>query len=139
MMAKVSFLLGLCGSGKSHLAEDIVHRTGAKYIDSLLAEPSRMSLLFEILTRGEDCVVEEAAFCTEEGRSQIVKALARIPSVEVEWICFENNVESANWNVRHRLNKGDALGHLEINRRLSIVYTYPSGTVPRPIYRIPGR
>jgi len=135
----VSFLLGLCGSGKSHLADELARHSGAKFIDSLLADQARISLLIDSLSHGQDCLVEEAAFCTEAGRRWICGLLEAIPDLEIDWICFENDVEAANWNVVNRLNKSDAPGHLEINRRLTKEYTYPSGVTPRSIHRVPAR
>lgn len=86
-----------------------------------------------------DCIVEEIAYCCPQSRHTIVKALrSQIPEVDIEWICFENDLEGANWNVQHRDDSGkqDIQGHIDINRKYHRVYTYPHGATIRPIMRV---
>ncbi len=72
----------------------------------------------------------EIAYCQEAGRQQIVQELAgAIPNATINWLCIENDLFRANKNCRERTNKGDAEGHVAINRRVSPVYTYPEGGV----------
>jgi len=138
-LAKVTFLLGLAGSGKSHLAEDLKIKTGAKVFEGIAApeRPECLPSMVRCPTDGEDCVVEEIACCHPDYREQVVTYLrSRVPSVEIEWICFENDLESANWNVRNRKNKGDVEGHLAINQRRHSLYKYPDDAKIIPITRI---
>ncbi len=127
-MATVTFILGLCGAGKTWLSDRIV--SGAKFDEGFLNDPTQHAALIEALRSGRDCVVVEIAYCQEAARQQIVQELASaVPNVSITWFCIENDLFRANKNCRERTNKGDADGHVEINRRVSSVYTYPEGGV----------
>ncbi|HUC98481.1 MAG TPA: hypothetical protein VMR88_08370, partial [Candidatus Polarisedimenticolaceae bacterium] len=69
-------------------------------------------------------------------RDKILADLVDVPNLEVEWICFENDHASADWNVVHRTNKADIDGHLRINEFLSDVYQYPAQAQILKITRI---
>lgn len=139
MVAKVTFLLGLAGSGKSHRAEELKAQTGAEIFEGTEGEKKEELLraMVQQLKDGKNCIVEEIAYCLPSRREAIVATLCSlVPSVEIEWICFENDLESANWNVRHRKHKRDAVqGHLHINQCYHGLYIYPGGTKVIPITR----
>jgi hypothetical protein len=135
-MAKLTFVLGLSGSGKTHLSEQLEKQTGARLFTSLLADDSGLIVLLNCLKDGKDCIVDEVRFCLSAYRESIIQALAPIADLEIHWICFENDLETANWNVIHRTNKGDAEGHLNINLRLHPHYTYPANAEIIPLHRI---
>ena len=135
-MATVTFLIGLCGSGKTYLSDAMRHQTGAEVFESLVGAQT-VPALVESLRSGRDCIVEEITFCRQDARERITEFLLyACPGVRMNWICFENDLESANWNVRHRTNKGSAGRHMEINARVSQVYSYPPGAIPRAITRV---
>jgi len=127
-MATVTFILGLCGAGKTWLADRVV--AGAKFDEGFLNDPTQHAALIEALRSGQDCVVVEIAYCQEAARQKIVQELAgTVPNATIRWLCIENDLFKANKNCRDRTNKGDADGHVAINRRVSPVYTYPEGGV----------
>jgi hypothetical protein len=135
-MAKVIFILGLCGSGKTYLSEQLREQTGAEVFDNLLADGSGLPALIQCLKDGKDCIVDEVRLCLPTYRDGIMKHLSQITGLETHWICYENDLESANWNVMHRKNKGDPEGHLEINLRLHPHYDHPPDAEIIPIQRI---
>ncbi|HEX9270585.1 MAG TPA: hypothetical protein VGA01_00070 [Candidatus Binatia bacterium] len=135
-MAKITFILGLCGSGKTYLSERLKKETGAEIFTNLLADESGLTALVESLQDGKDCIVDEVRFCLPTYREQILQSLSQITSLDMRWICYENDLETANWNVIHRTNKGDPEGHLDINLRLHPHYTYPANAEIVPIQRI---
>ena len=127
-MATATFILGLCGAGKTWLADRFV--AGAKFDEGFLTDPAQHDALIAALRSGRDCVVVEIAYCQEGARQQIVCELTKaVPDVAINWLCIENDLYRANKNCRERTNKGDPDGHVAINRRLSPVYTYPDGGV----------
>ena len=135
-MAKVTFVLGLCGSGKTFRAEQVREATGAEIFEGVEHHRS-LPAIVQRLRDGKDCIVEEIAYCHPDTRDGFVADLrSQVPDVEIEWICFENDLESANWNVMHRTNKGDVEGHLAINREWHSVYRCPDGAKIIPITRI---
>jgi hypothetical protein len=135
-MPKVTFIVGLSGSGKTHLSEQLKRETGAEIFTNLLSDDSGPSALIECLHHGKDGIVDEVRFCLPAYREQIIQSLAQISDLEIRWICYENDLETANWNVIHRTNKGDPEGHLDINLRLHPHYTYPANAEIIPIQRI---
>jgi hypothetical protein len=135
-MAQVTFILGLCGSGKSHLAEQLKKETGAEIFENILADAGSLPALIECLRSGRDCIVDEVRFCLPAYRSQILEYLSQLTNISLHWICYENDLESANWNVIHRKNKADPEGHLDINLRLHPHYEYPANAEIIPIQRI---
>jgi predicted kinase len=136
IMAKVTFVLGLCGSGKSYLAQQMGRRTGERVFENLLSDASALPVLLACLKEGKDCIVDDVRFCLPEYRNEILHQLSQISGVEIHWVCYENDLESANWNVMHRTDKGDPQGHLDINLRLHAHYEYPAGAAVIPIQRI---
>jgi hypothetical protein len=135
-MAKITFILGLSGSGKTYLSERLKKETGAEVFTNLLSDDSSLTALVESLRDGKDCIVDEVRFCLPTYREQILQSLAQITDLDMRWICYENDLETANWNVIHRTNKSDPEGHLDINLRLHPHYTYPANAEIIPIQRI---
>jgi hypothetical protein len=135
-MAKITFILGLSGSGKTYLSEHLKKETDAEVFTNLLADDSRLNALIESLRAGKDCIIDEVRFCLPAYREQILRSLSQIANLDMRWICYENDLETANWNVIHRTNKGDPEGHLDLNLRLHPHYTYPVNAEIVPIQRI---
>jgi hypothetical protein len=127
-MTTVTFILGLCGSGKSWLADRIV--AAGKFDEGFFGDCAKYDVLVEKLSRGNDCVVVEIEYCRQEHRQEIVSQVSRaVPGVNINWLCIENDLFKANKNCRERSNKGDPEAHIAINERLSQSYTYPDDGV----------
>ena len=136
-MAKLTFLLGLCGSGKTYIAERLATQTGAKlFTDFLQDQDKNFPIMVQNLRSGNDCIIDEWKYSIPRFREKILADLVNVPNLELEWICFENDRGSADWNVRHRKNKGDVAGHLRINEFLSDVYQWPEQAQILKITRI---
>ena len=146
-MPKVTFLVGLCGSGKSYLAPEIPGRLFKEVYgdrnhhvqrDGIFAHPREWEFI-RCLQNGGDCVVEEVYYCFPEQRQRVLAMLATLQRVEVEWICFAKDEESAKWNLlysRDRTNSGTPQDHIAINRNwLMPKYTIPIGWSVRDIIR----
>lgn len=128
-MATLTFILGLCGSGKTWLADRIV--AARKFDEGFLRDADQHAALFECLRNNQDCVVVEISYCDASYRKQILEKLktANIPGMTITWLCIENDLYRANKNCRERTNKGDPEEHIKINQELSRFYTYPDGGV----------
>lgn len=135
-MAKITFIVGLSGSGKTEMSERLKKETGGEVFTNLLADDSGLGVLIELLRDGKDCIIDEVRFCLPAYREQILQSLSHIAGLDIRWICYENDLETANWNVIHRTNKGDPTGHLDLNLRLHPHYTYPPNAEIVPIQRI---
>jgi hypothetical protein len=130
-MATVTFILGLCGSGKTWLADHLI--IADKIFDEgFFDDRGQHADLIASLRGGQDCVVIEITYCCERARTLIVNEVrTAVPDVKINWLCIENDLSKANKNCRKRTNKNDPGGstHVEINGRLSPTYTYPPGAV----------
>ena len=93
-------------------------------------------MVVQNLSSGNDCIIDEWKYSIPRFREKILADLVNVPNLELEWICFENDRASADWNVRHRKNKGDVEGHLRINEFLSDVYQWPKQAQILKITRI---
>ncbi len=127
-MAAVTFILGLCGSGKTWLADRVV--AVGKFDEGFLNDHAQHNALIAVLHCGKDCVVVEIAYCREEERKKIVSELTvAVPDVKINWLCIEKDLYKANKNCRERTDKGDPEGHVKINGNVNPYYTYPDGGV----------
>jgi len=131
-MAKAIFILGLCGSGKTNLANEIKKQNQAVIYDEGLLSDKFESIyksILENLRHDVDCVIVEINLCTKEAREFLLLKLNQdLPNTEKIWKCFENNIEKANKNVIKRAKKGektDIEGHKRINEEISPTYSYP--------------
>ena len=127
-MATVTFILGLCGSGKTWLADRIV--AARKFDEQFLKDQAQHAALIEALSSGNDSVVVEIAYCREDARQEIVSEITgAVPNVKINWLCIENDLYRANKNCRERANKPDSEGHIRFNHEVSSSYAYPDGAV----------
>jgi len=102
-MPTVTFVLGLCGSGKSWLADRIP--ADIKFHDGFwLAErrSANVAALIGTLRGGGEAVIVEIAFCWAPARQEILQALFAVPDLSVRWICIENDLRKANANCLRR-------------------------------------
>jgi hypothetical protein len=131
-MPKVTFMLGLAGSGKTHQGKKIAEESNCDFFEE---NQFFQTPFLDCLRQGKDCVVEEICYCVPNNRTRLLDKLSKIPNLIIEWICFENDIESANWNCDHRQLKGDPEQHKQANLCVSLVYTYPDGAQIWPIIR----
>ena len=135
-MPVVTFILGLCGSGKSWLAERMKSE-GVEVIDESFLTDENVRRLVDTLRNGRECAVVERAFLKEDARRWITNLLGKeVPGVVVRWECFENDLATANHNCLHRKEKADPAGHISMNEQMHKEYSYPAGANIRPIHKL---
>jgi hypothetical protein len=152
-MPRVVLLVGLCGSGKSHLARELEKKEGFVSLDesfggsrfsadsARLLSTGKFKELERQLAQGKDCAFTEAMLMFEQGRQEFEPCLKRLQAtrgVTVQWVFFANDPDSANHNCRKDPNRTDGEGRAALNDRWSHCYTIPAGHTPRPIVRISG-
>ena len=130
MLAAITAILGLCGSGKSSLAKRLA---GVELFDEGVAPgwPNHGRFL-EALAAGKDCAIVEVAYCIEEQRIEFVNGiLARYPGTTFNWLCLENDLAAANANCREdpARTKDQIEGNIAQNAWMTEHYTYPPGAV----------
>jgi hypothetical protein len=149
-MGPLTVVTGLLGSGKSTLIAEIVQETGAAHVDHFLTDNDgtmaghpgfrweKCQSVVESLRVGKAVVVEEIGFCCQQNRDVFMNRINQyMPGIRPIWKFFENDVTKADANVRRRAS-ATAANELEINSRLSLVYTIPPDAEPIQIWQ-PGR
>ena len=132
MAGTVTFILGLYGSGKSHLAKSL--GVSSIFESGFLSNHTQQhERLFAALRAGFDCAVVDIAFTERTIREAFLAVLkASVPDVQVRWKCFENDPIRSNRNCRRRRDR-DAEGEMALNRYWTRVYSYPDGAEVIPV------
>lgn len=130
-MPKVIFLVGLCGSGKTRKARQMVKEEGFVWIEGYEGEPARYQVLVDSLRAGRDCVAEEFQTLTTAYRKHIEERLRRdvpeLPDLEVIFWFFEKDMGKAAQNILSRPDdKKRVADHLQINHHVFHLYEIPS-------------
>lgn len=154
-MAKLTIIVGMAGSGKSHFCEKYAKEHNAKaFLDGTLANKDEKRAGFDclgeivarLLGRNEDCVMDESHLCMKSFRGKF-KAFCDefLPEVEQEWIFFEKNTLASINNIFHDFQKGrTSSSRLEAILGQSNGYTvpareeYPGTRQPEPAYQRPS-
>ena len=127
-MAKVVFVVGLAGSGKTRLSQKLVQDENYAWVEALEHDKRQnVAKVVAHLKAGRDCVAEELQALTPHYRQAIEAELKReVPGTEVEFRFFENSLDKANANVRSRPeDKKTVDAHLDINTNVQKHYVIP--------------
>jgi len=142
IMGTLTIIMGLCGSGKSHLLAELISKSpmGAYVKDEgLLTEhfEDNYKYLLDSLKNRINSFVAGGEFCFKNNQEILISRLKKdIPDLKIEYYAFENDLEKANNNVKKRTNKSDVKGHMQINAKLSNDYYIPKGSNIVPIFTI---
>jgi hypothetical protein len=148
----VKIIVGLCGSGKSHLAGDLAQQgyvvldekfAGERFAaDSTHLSPRKFEVLVEQLQQGKNCAFTEAMLMFPQVQQTFQPCLDRLRAmkgVTVEEVFFENDLEAANHNCMNDPNREDGTLWTRQNEVWSPMYHIPDGLTPRQIERIPDK
>lgn len=144
-MAKVTVVVGLPGSGKSHLIRELASTHPGICVEDFHANAIGNSPhvtasrhycdLVRCLKEGKDCAVADIAFTDRPRRDElqfVIRSL--VPGVEFEWVWFENDVEQCIANIQRRDRDGKDR-EADMARHFGRLYAIPDGAVTRPIWR----
>jgi len=115
----VTFIVGLPGSGKTHL--------GNSMQDVLFIDDVSISGL-EVIEKNKDknLAIADVYLCIEELRAKAVVTICKmIPDCVIDWIFFENDPEQCLKNVERRTEAGDDRKVSEMIKMLSKKYKPP--------------
>jgi hypothetical protein len=140
-MPTVTVILGLCGSGKSYFLKRMV---GVEpFEEGVIPElPQNWRRFFDALAEGKHCAIIEIRYLTEPARRKLVEEVRRVyPDTIFNWICFENDLGTANSNCRNdpKRNEEKVNGDLDHNTQWTQSYEYPKGAVVLKIFPLPSR
>ena len=119
-MNKAVLIIGLPGSGKTHLAK-------TKYVDyTLLDDPNVLPTMSGILFK--NIVVADPHLCKESVRNSCIRFFEDVGYI-VECIYFENNPDKCRRLIEMR-NDDRVIGDFKAYN-----YSIPEGVVPLEIYQ----
>jgi hypothetical protein len=127
---RITLIVGLPGSGKSMLAQEIASRTpGTVVVD----DPQAINCLDSIPRDAPGAVVTHPAFCRAKARDLVKQEiLRRFPDADLEWVFFANDGDQCRVNAGGRDCGRIVAGYIDL---LSRHYEIPSETAVRPVYR----
>ena len=114
-MPKITIVYGLCGSGKTYVAQDMADRTGLPFLEQPIGR-NLLPVIVQWLRSGNSCIVEEALLFDKRHRDHWTAELRSIPKVDIEWICFEKDLATAKHNLEVR-ERGEAKRLVGLNKQ----------------------
>ncbi len=149
-MATLVLIVGLPGSGKSHLVGEIAATLPSVGLiapdfmkDSIghlprVASSRHFAGLVSALQQGHDCVIADIEFCRQSKREELAQALAAsgVPA-SLRWIFFENDPAACKRNAtaRRRQSLSEEFEKIDV---LSGEYTIPPDAETKPVWKPAG-
>lgn len=130
MSNSVLFIIGLPGSGKSHLAKRINQDNGGKY--RIIDDPRSFDQIIPYVH--EDLIITDPALCFPQNRELAIQKISEAnPDVKFDWIYFENNPQKClrNSEIRNQelVQSGKSTRRVEsFIKNLNQFYTIPEGS-----------
>lgn len=147
-MAQAIFLVGLPGAGKTRLISSFRdaaifddYKANAVDDDPSFDHGRRLAELLGRLRDGTACVISDIDFCRREAQTEAVEYLrVAIPTVQIEWWCFENDPAQCARNVEFRATKEsrDVQSDLAKIREYTDLYTIPANARILSVWRPTG-
>lgn len=136
-------LLGLAGSGKTHLASRLLcdELIEEDFANGIERERENIQKLADWLRDGKTCVISERKYLAAEPRAEFVGKLRKSVAQDffISFICFENDIKSANHNCQNRGPKrGDSNGeaHVAQNNADTCNFVVPDNAIMFKIHRV---
>ncbi|MCB0337022.1 MAG: hypothetical protein KDD62_11980 [Bdellovibrionales bacterium] len=145
MSSKLTIVVGLPGSGKSHYIRERSANVAGSCVEDYMAFPyddSRhftdsqyYSTLVSNLRGGKDCIIADIFFCDTALRNEAEQVIAKdCSSSIIEWIFFANDPKSCRENATRRNRK--IVDHdLVMIDKLTRKYFIPLGSTELPVWR----
>lgn len=131
-MKKVILIIGLPGSGKTHLGEEHA-ATGGVFLDDLSMVGGLEKL--EANLHHDLIIIADVFLCQPNARTAALAWLAKhIPEHTVEMIFFANDKEKCYTNVRRRTEAGDTRAVDNMIEYMSKYYEIPEGVEIKEVY-----
>ena len=143
-MARLTVIVGLAGSGKSHLTNEIAAEKGIPAFHDFLARnlipyvtlSEGFCSLLIALHAGKDCVANEVCLVHADKWAAFIKLMDMIfeKTVTINPIFFENTPAQCVANVDADNVKPNKKGRLEGIAYYTQAYSIPDGAETRPVY-----
>lgn len=133
---KITVLVGLPGSGKSYLANQLIEdREDVIFLDDIsILGIDELKKTIEV-HGWADIIISDVFLCREKERSIAERWFKKNASnYEVEWIYFENAANKCYANVQRRNANGDCRKVGELIRDLAKEYVIPEGVEVKAVF-----
>jgi predicted kinase len=132
---KITFIIGLPGSGKTTFAKE--QYPSAVILDDFCLLKDPLGQLRKLLKDGKHCIVIDPYLCYRHNQDNARRRLANLRALE--WVFFENCPKLCLANVEARAKKGDNRVVAEFIRQASSHYYIPKGANIREVYHAPAK
>ncbi len=132
---RVTFIAGLPGSGKTHLAQSLASQydpVDVWYVDDITSTDDLVGTFGSAYIK--HLIVTDPHFCRPTTRPLAEGVIWEWYKLPVDWIFFENNPQQCRRNVMHRIAQGDDRKVMGMIDLLTKIYTIPNGADVRPVY-----
>ena len=130
-MSKVRIIVGLPGSGKTYYAE---HNSFGILFDDPAASQDTFDELKNAVTSGQDVTITDVYAIESKARCIALTTLKSWnPDCEIEWLFFENDLESCIANIKRRDDGREVSS--EFVREAARHYDFPEGAKILPVYK----
>jgi len=114
----ITFIVGLPGSGKSCLGNEMINENTV-FLDDI----SKLGVEKIIENKDKDLVISDVYLCLDDERMKAINVINKlIPDCKINWIYFENNPGQCLKNVERRKKDGDDRHVEELVKLLSKDY-----------------
>lgn len=145
-MAKLIVVVGLPGSGKSHLIRQRQAECPGVCVQDFMANSHGHSHRFtdsrhygdlvRDLRAGKDCVIADIAYCDTWSRVEVEGVIRQdVPGVTIEWQFFENDPARCEANVEWR-GRSNAPEEKKKIRELARKYHIPPDASVIPVWSV---
>lgn len=137
-MSKLIIIVGLPGSGKSRLGNQIIEKIGGIFIDDVDKAGGLTKIIEASAQAPTNIVLSDPHLCTKENQVNARRFFeSELQNYKAQWLFFENNPQKCIINIEHRMKLGDAREVHKVVKLWSPQYYIPPD-IPRLIIWQPG-
>ncbi len=143
-MPKLTLIIGLPGSGKTHYAD--TNKGGAKYFNDIfhstyVGTERDQNAVKTWLQMGNDCIADDVSLCVPDKRAAFIAELrAEVSGLKMEVVYFAKDFENCVLNILgHYVHEGrheNAFKRMIAFGHLFDKYEIPEGAVTRPVHSL---
>jgi ABC-type glutathione transport system ATPase component len=130
-MPKITLIVGLCGSGKTYLA-NIIKKFSQQFRPTVLFDDIKKDDFEKVkvaVKQNKDIIITDPWLCYPKELSKAKEMLEKLGTIDI--IYFENDPEACLENIKRRNDGRKVEG---FNKHATKYYTVPSGIISCKVY-----